>query len=76
MKNFLLKLIGYRKYKASVYSGTGYTQGIGFDVETDNTKLFGINFVTSIKVSTDSEWMRKLKIRWEEDDKQQLKEKL
>lgn len=76
MKKLLLKLIGYKKYKANVYTGIGYIQGIGFNVSTENIRVFGLEFITHISVNSDSQWMRKLKIRWEQDNEQQLKEKI
>lgn len=72
----LKKIFGIRTHKETLYTGKGYTQGIGFNVTTSVQEAFGFKWITSISIDTDSEWIRNLKKRWHEDDVQQEREKI
>ena len=61
----------YRKYTASVYTGRGYLQGLGIDINVEYSVVFGFEFIRSIKVDVDEEWLRTLKVRIEKDEQQQ-----
>lgn len=74
MKNIIKKLIKYRKINCTVYTGTGYIQGMGMDVEKTEVSIFGIKLITDIKVEVNKEWLRNLKARMKQDAEQQLKE--
>jgi len=73
MLNKIIKFI-YNKRVSPIYTGKGFLQGMGFDLECTKVRILGVEFVQSIKISVDGEWMRKLKTRMEEDKKQQEKE--
>jgi len=59
----LLKWLGYYNGKVTIYTGMGYKQGIGFDIETEEFRidLFGIRVIKSINIQTESQWLEKLK---------------
>lgn len=79
MKKIIKKIkrwLGYFNGKTTVYTGGGFIQGLGFDVEADifEIRRLGIRIVKNIVFDVDSEWLRKLKKRIIEDGKQQLRE--
>jgi len=71
--NAVKKWLGYYNGKATIYSGTGYLQGMGVDIELDvfEIRRFGIRIIKDIKFSANSEWLRDLKERMVKDDIQQ-----
>lgn len=66
----------YRKYIASVYTGRGYLQGLGIDINVEYSVIFGFEFISRIKVDVDAEWLRTLKLRIEDDERQQQLERM
>lgn len=71
MKKQLFKLIGYSHTIEANFIGKGFTQGIGFNIHTKVLRIFGLKFITDIKIEGDTEWLRNLKVSWEKDKQQQ-----
>lgn len=63
LRKFFSKSTYYQTYTECIYSGKGYLQGIGFSVETRVTEILGFKFINSVSISTDGEWLEKLKVR-------------
>lgn len=56
------KYFWIRRYQARIFSGLGFSQGLGIDIETDNIKVGQwLNIVTQVRVQSDGEWLNKLK---------------
>lgn len=67
----ILKLLGFYTFKATKYNGRNYLQGIGFDVEAEYLHTPFGNILLDFTITGEGEWLRKLKLRMAEDEKQQ-----
>ena len=73
----VLSFLGIHYYSGwcTLYTGRGYIQGIGFDIDYKSFELGRLKIITNIRFSVDSEWMRNLRHRIVEDEKQMMIEK-
>ena len=65
MWNKIKKWLGYYNGRSCIYTGIGYLQGAGFDIEADvfEVRRFGIKIVKNITVTVQSEWLSNLRER-------------
>lgn len=68
-----MKLV--EKRKITTHQGTGYIQGTGIDLNVEFTRILFFRFVSNVTISHNGEWLRKLKVRIAEDEKQQDRER-
>lgn len=58
----------------NLYSGIGYTQGMGFDFSYKALKIGKIKIIIDIDLNVNNQWLRWLQRNIEFDKQQQLKE--